>query len=264
MTNAFDDLNFLMASDNRLEVLQTISENPMGRDDLVESTGISSVTIGRITDDFLERNWIEREDGVFATTILGDVVAEDANRLERTIDIVQRFRPVGEYFTRSELDFDPRLLAHAEISVGVDDTAFDHIDRWTELFRQTNNFIGITSHIPVTLLDVLTEEIRERGMEVTGVFTSELIERLTEDPDNRAAFKAMIEEGATLYRDDGDWEFAIGIYDDEAMSFVGFDEHGTPRLKAESDHPELRAWAETKYEAFRNRASQLSVDDLGP
>lgn len=262
MTGAFDDLNFLMASNNRLEVLQTIAERQMDRDDLVEATGTSAVTIGRITDDFGERNWIKREDGVFASTILGDIVAKDARKLERTVDIAQRFRPVGEYFTRSELDFDPHLLAHAEISVGVDDTAFDHVDRWTELFRQADDFIGITSHVPITLLDVLTEEIREHGMRVTGVFIDELVTRLGADPDNRTAFKAMIEAGATLYRDDGDWDFAIGIYDDERMSIAGFDEAGTPRLKIESDHPELREWAVTKYETIQRRATPLTVDDF--
>lgn len=263
MAGAFDDLSFLMASENRLAVLTAIADAPLDRDRLVETTGTSSVTVGRITDDLLEHNWIERHGDAYRTTMLGDIVAEDAAALERTVSVARRFRCVPDLFDAADLDFDLRLLEHASVSVGPEDTAFDHVDRWSELFRRTDHFKGITSHIPTTLVELLNEEMLEHDMTVEGIYTADLIDRLDDDPEKCAAIRTGIEAGSPTYCDeDGDWDMAIGIYDDAAMSFVGFDEHGTPRVKIESSHPALLDWAIGRFETIRERATPLTAEQL--
>lgn len=263
MAGAFDDLNFLMGSVNRLAVLKGISNEPRTPEKLVTDLETSPVTINRILDDLEDRNWIEGRDEVYSTTVLGNVVAADALRLERTVEIAQRFKPISTYLSQSEIDFDPRLLEHATMTRGPEDSAFAHVDRWAELFRQSDQFYGITSHVTETLLDVFTEEIRTNDMEVVGVLSDDLIDRLWADPERREAAKSMIAHGADIYRDDhAEWNFAVGIYDAGRMSFVGFDESGTPRLKIESEHPDLRRWAEEKFERFRERSVLLSPSDF--
>ncbi len=260
MTEAFEDLNFLMASPNRLDVLQAVAARPRDKDELVETVGSSPVTIARIIDDFVERNWIEYRDGTYSTTMFGELIAEDASRLEQSVDIAYRCRPVAQYCRPEEIDFDPRLLEYTTMSVGPEDTAFDHVDRWAELFRRTDEFQGITGHIPATIMQVFTEEISTGGMDVEGIFPTSLVENIMLDPEKRKAAMEMIDAGARLYQDEHEWDIAIGIYDGDAMSFVGFDTHGSPRFKIESDHDELVTWAIDRFEGARARSTPIEVE----
>ncbi|MFP4591094.1 MAG: hypothetical protein ACLFM8_06505, partial [Halobacteriales archaeon] len=123
MTKAFDDLQFLMGSENRLAVLSATAEEPMTRADLVEAVDSSGVTVGRILDDLLERRWIEPGSAGYEATYFGQAIAEDAAALEQTVDISNRLWPVCEYFETDRIGFDPRYLAEARMSRGPEDSA---------------------------------------------------------------------------------------------------------------------------------------------
>ena len=71
----------------------------------------------------------------------------------------------------------------------------------------------------------------------------------------------MIAQGAELYRHDGgNWDFAIGLYDEDKVSIAGFDDVGTPRVKLVSTSPPLREWGEMKVEQYREQSVLLTVD----
>lgn len=263
MSEPFEDLSFLMGSENRMRVLETIADQPHTQEELVDSVGTSEVTIGRILDDLLERGWIERHNDRYMPTILGTAVSSDILSLESTISVAQQYRPITTYFSRSELDFDPRLLADAEMARSPSDSAFEHVDYWAQLFRATDDFRGITTHVPLTLLEVFIEQLRADEITLSTVLAGELVDRLSADAEKREAFHEMIAFGAEIYRHDGgDWDFAIGLYDDDKMSIAGFDEHGTPRVKIESTAPPLRDWAESKFQHYREQSVLVTTDDV--
>lgn len=264
MLEPFEDLSFLMGSENRMRVLETIADQPHTQEELVESIGTSNVTIGRILDDLLERGWLERRNDRYETTILGSAVAADMISLEKTISVAQEFRPITAYFSRSDLDFNPRLLSEAEMARSPRDSAFEHVDYWAQLFRAADEFRGLSTHVPVTLLEVFNELLRDGDFTLSSVLAGELVDKLMAETESRKALHEMIALGANIYRHDGgDWDYAIGVYDAEMMSVAGFDELGTPRVKIVSTAPPLRDWAESKVQDYREQSVLITVEDLG-
>jgi predicted transcriptional regulator len=262
MRAAFDDLNFLMGSENRLAVLQAAVDEAKTREELVEEVDSSAVTVGRILTDLLDRGWIQRNETGYLASFFGQAIAEDAATLARTVETADRLKPVCEYMDTDHLDIDPRVLAHGTMSRGPEDSAFDHVDRWAQLFRSCDKFTGITSQVPMTLVEVLLEQLRAGELEVIGAFPGDFVDRLLDDQELRTGFREAIEHGASFYRDDqGDWDFAIGLYDANRMSFVGFDDSGTPRFKVESDHPQLRNWGDETADRILERSEPISIED---
>lgn len=263
MPDSFEDLEFLMGSENRIRVLESLLEGPRSRPDLVADVGSSRVTVGRILDDLLERGWIEYGEDGYRVSVLGEAVAVDLVALERTVAVAQEFQPLVEYFSRETLDFDPRWLADAEMGRSPSDSAFEHVDFWAQLFRAADRFRSFTPHVPVTLLEVLIEQLQGGDIEMSSVLTGSLIDDLLADPAKRTAFREMISLGAEIYRYDGSGlDYAIGLYDDDKMSLAGFDDYGTPTVKMVSTNPRLREWAESRVADYEADAHQLTVEDL--
>lgn len=263
MSEPFDDLSFLMGSENRMRVLEAIADRPHNQEELVNSLGTSDVTIGRILDDLLGRGWIERRNDRYVATILGTAVSSDMAALERTISVAQQYRAITTYFSRSELDFDPRLLSEAEMGRSPSDSAFEHVDYWAQLFRATDHFRGITTQFPLTLAEVFIELLRANEINISTVLSGDLVDRLSADAEKREVLYEMIAQGAELYRHNGgDWDFAIGLYDDDKMSIAGFDDFGTPKVKIVSTAPPLRNWAESKVHHYREQSVLITTDDI--
>lgn len=263
MSEPFADLSFLMGSKNRKRVLEAIADKPHTQEELVESVGTSEVTIGRILDDFLERGWVERRNGRYVASIFGTAVSSDMVSLERTVSVAQQYSAVSTYFSRSELDFDPRLLAEAEMGRSPSDSAFEHVDYWAQLFRATDYFRGITTQFPLTLAEVFIELLRADEIDISTVLAGDLVDRLSAEAEKRDVLQEMIAQGAELYRHDGgDWDFAIGLYDADKMSIAGFDDFGTPKVKIVSTAPPLRDWAESKVQGYRERSVLITTDDI--
>lgn len=263
MSEPFEDLSFLMGSENRMQVLEAVADQPHTQGELVNSLGTADVTIGRILDDFLDRGWIEQRKDRYVATILGKAVSSDMETLESTISVAQQYRTITRYFTKSELDFDPRLLAEAEMGRSPNDSAFEHVDYWAQLFRATDYFRGITTQFPLTLAEVFIELLRADEIDISTVLSGDLVDRLSAEAEKREVLHEMIAQGAELYRHDGgDWDFAIGLYDDDKMSIAGFDEFGTPKVKIVSTSPPLRDWAESKVHRYREQSVLISIDEI--
>ncbi len=122
--SSFGEISFLTRSENRVAVLGTLAEGPHTEYELVEATGISDVTVGRILEDFAERGWVREDEEAYGTTRLGDLLAEDYARFERTMDVACRLGPVLEYPPVDRMDFDLRLLVHGRVS---DPETFDSL-----------------------------------------------------------------------------------------------------------------------------------------
>jgi len=77
MADPFEEISFLTRSENRVGVLGTLSEGAYTERELVDETGISKVTVGRITEDFLDRGWVRETEEGYEATRFGDLLTED-------------------------------------------------------------------------------------------------------------------------------------------------------------------------------------------
>lgn len=60
-----------------------------------------------------------------------------------------------------------------------------------------------------------------------------------------------------LFEFDGEIPYFIGILDDAVQ--IGVDEAGKPRALLESEHPEVRTWAENTIEEYKEEAEPVAI-----
>jgi len=116
MVDPFGEISFLTRSENRVRVLMALADKPRTERRLVDETGISDVTAGRIIEDFADRGWIREDDGTYRMSTVGELVADDYRRLEDSMDLACRLAPVLEYLPLEEMDFEFRHLTDARVS----------------------------------------------------------------------------------------------------------------------------------------------------
>ncbi len=117
---------YLFASPHRREILKRLSHSPADTRELTEAFPISRVTVQRHVKGFVEFGWVEKVDGVYQTTALGDYVCECASEFLTSLSVLEEHESVIESLTAVEA-FDPTLLQGGRPSRGP--TSVRHISR---------------------------------------------------------------------------------------------------------------------------------------
>lgn len=264
MVDAFEELSFLTRSENRVEVLEELTDGPVRERTLVDRTGISDVTVGRILDDFTDRGWAAETDVGYETSPLGDLLAEDYRRLYGTMDVAARLGPVADLLPLAEMEFDLRLLASARVTDPDEFNAMRTVDRWVELIRGADHIRVVSPPANATKVvsETVVEEVKGR-MRFEAVISADYFEPPHGRRDIRDTHREMVEAGAELYQlPPGPTISAnVALYDDLA-TMAGSDDDGTMRVGIESRADPVRDWVRERFETYRDRADRLRLDDI--
>lgn len=265
MADPFEEISFLTRSENRVEVLGTLSEDVYTERELVDKTGISKVTVGRITEDFLDRGWIRETEEGYEATRLGDLLAEDYARLSDSMDLACRLGPVRGALPLDEMDFDLRHLVGARVSDPETFDSLQAVDRWIQLLRESNSFLGIAAEMNASeaVGRSFHEEVTGSDMEFGAVVSRAYYEEVNSHPEMARYLRETMEAGGELYlaSEVEDFDFIVAAYD-EAAAIVGFDDTGNVRAGIETNAGPFRDWIIDTYESYRENATQLTPEDF--
>ena len=88
---ALESIAYLARSHNRVALLATLSTGAYTPSDLHDATGVARTTVGRIVNEFEEREWVERtSDGTYVTTPTGDQVAAEFTPFVESMAVVRK------------------------------------------------------------------------------------------------------------------------------------------------------------------------------
>jgi hypothetical protein len=265
MVDPFGDVSFLTRSENRVEVLETLSVGAYTERELVAETGISDVTVGRILEDFADRNWIRESEGEYRLSAVGDLIAADYRRLEDSADLAARLGPVLDLLPVEEMDFDLRLLADARVS---DPETFDPlraVDRWKQLLRRSEAVVGTAPEATATTVvaEPFHEEVTENGLEFRVVVSPAYYETATARSEVRRLVREQMRAGAEFHLADveGDFTSHVATFDDVA-TVSAYDDAGTLRIGIEARARPIYEWVRDVYESYRADARRLTPEDF--
>lgn len=263
MADPFEGINFLIRSENRVAVLETLADEPRTERELVDAAGVTDVTAGRVLEDFQQRGWINADGDTYATTRLGDILAEDYERLANSMEVARRLGPVRDLLPVEQMDFDLRRLGTARITDPDDFDALRTLNRSIDLLRQADRVaVLMPVATAVRMLDrAIHEEVLSDNTEFEAILPQNYLRTLEDRPALRELYREMARSGAELYRttDPSDFEFSVGMYDDLA-AIAGFDENGTLRVGIESRDELVYQWVQDTYETHRANATQLTPE----
>ncbi|MEF8841341.1 MAG: MarR family transcriptional regulator [Haloarculaceae archaeon] len=259
---ALEDVAYLSRSANRVRILEALADRPHTRRQLMDVTGVSRTTLGRILNELVERGWAERNaDGRYAATRTGEHVAAAFTPL---VDAMATVRSLGDAAAwLPESVHDVGLDAFRDATVHRPDPnapmSFAHelVDRLgdAETFR-TLTYLAPPAH---SVAEVLHERAREDGFATEFVLAGGLAEYLVEDPERRERWRESVESGAVVYHYDGYISCNLFVIDGTVLVVNTSPEDGSPGAFIESDHPRVLEWADELIATYRGGAERLDA-----
>lgn len=264
-SDILEDIAYLSRSENRLEVLETLTAKPHSTSELRELTGISKATANRILNEFEERSWTRRtSDGTYEAT-------------PQAKHIAFQFRPfIGSMEAVQSLGEDIAVLPVDELTIGPDTeltVGLHHFsdatvkrqrpqahgvgrDRMVEAARETSSMDVLTDMSPPQIMGEVLQE-RAEGGDLSGatVWTAELFEYLRDHPEEPPRWSDVIEAGRRLYWYDGPIPATLFVADE--VTLIWGTAGDIRRRVIISEDEAVRIWALDVVERYRERAEAV-------
>lgn len=255
MTDAVDDVEFLVRSGNRIAVLDALRDGPVTRAALQDDLDLDRVTLGRILTAFEERSWVVVDADEYATTFLGDLVAGRFGAFREFMATARDLRGLVGAVPAGTFDFPLERLGDATVTTAAEGDPYAPVRRFMECLRDSDSLRGYDT---TTIAPIYVDEIREEilgGMITEIVYRPSVVDQIASD--YRSAAAEAVESGhLTLWVAD-DLPCGLAIFDDRVAIGAYNAETGMLELLVESDDPAVREWAVGSYHEVRDRATSL-------
>lgn len=257
-----EEIAFLARSPNRVVVLDALTEGPVDRYELEESTGVTRATLGRILDDFTGRGWVVETDRTYETTQLGTYVSREFSGLVDRFAPVPALNEVVEWFPDEGFSFDLGCLAGADVVRATRNDALAPTNHIARRLRNADRVRLVTYSVLPSIMEVCWRETVEGTLELESVLDSGALGRLGADPELVDSALALFESGqSAVYWYDGDIPSTLFIVDDAVLLCLSGGE-GAPRAVVETDDETVRSWAEAVVDTFRHDGERLDPSAL--
>ncbi|SEL81102.1 helix-turn-helix transcriptional regulator [Haloferax larsenii] len=262
MESALEEIEFLALSPNRVEALTYLTETAHTRRELVELTGASQPTLGRILHDFEDRGWIEREDGAYRATVTGTLVSRGFSELVEILDTDLELRPIVRWLPAEAISFDLEHLTEATITKPSRVRPNAPVKRVLDLLGTATDVRVVSYAFNEQSLELISERTASGDQEFDGVFSSTAIDALADDSQLRDQLRDLLTaENATIRISEESIPVAMTITDSTVHLFLR-DDNGILQASLDVDEPEVYSWATELFERYWNDATPLTIDRL--
>ncbi len=263
MGETLDDIEFLASSAHRVAVLGALNERPRDRADLRTATGASSPTMGRILTDFRDRHWIERDGTTYQLTALGEFVANRFEAFEEAMTVESKLREVWPWLPHEVDGFSIELFTDVVISRPGPGYPYQPVERLTQLLAETTTMRGFGMAIlKSSNLEPFFDRVLD-DLECEYIYPSAVFEALLSwnratvmEATTRANYSVFLHDCLPI-----DERCGICLFDDR-VSICCYDaETGTLQSLIDTESDEMRSWAISYYETFKEEARPLDEAD---
>ena len=240
-----------------LEALR--EEGPMDRRDFEQQLGVSKSTVYRFTRSLREDGLVERSNGKFVLTALGEVSAEEVTTFAENMETVWRLTPVLELVREHGVGLDVTWFANATVTTAAPGNPYRPVNRFMALVSETETLRGLD---PASINPLHFDEINRRiveGMKTDAIFPTAVVEELLSSNPERA--RQTLESGNLTLRTHDDLSFGLTLCDDRIGVGIYDNEMGMLQTYIDTDSPEARKWAESVYMDYRDEATKVEWHD---
>ena len=264
-SDVLQDIAYLSRTENRIEVLETLAEQPRSSRDLREATGTSKATVNRLLNEFEERSWTRRtSDGTYEATPQAEHIRVQLRGFIGSMEAVASLGenvgilPVDELTIGPDDDLTVGLHHFADATVKRQRPQAQGVGRtrMLETTRQASSMNVLTDTAPPRAMGELLQERAESGdLPGTTVWTTELFEYLRDHPEEPPRWSDVIEGGRRLYRYDGHIPATLCVTDEVTLVWGVAGE--MRRRVLISENSTVQRWALDVVDRYRERAEAV-------
>lgn len=249
---------FLVGSDNRIEILETLRERPCRQCELIRACGLSRSTVHRTLDGLSAREWIRNEGGEYRLTAGGQFVLDRYAALETAIERVEEWGPFLNRLGDVAATLPLAALDDATMVATTPENPHAAVRHVADAFAESRaeTFRGITPVVsPVT--NEAARKLVESGADMELLIDDSVLDT------SRADYSDALEDAYTLsnfalYLSPDALTFGLTILDDRVL-ISAYDERGVLRECLDGTDDALAAWARDTYEEYRAAAERVDT-----
>ncbi|WP_396612159.1 helix-turn-helix transcriptional regulator [Haloferax sp. S1W] len=237
-------------------VLEALLDSPHDRREIESRLDVSKATSHRFTQWLDQRGFVEKVDGRFQLTGLGQIIAEEVLRFEANVGTAQRLEPLLEAVCEDHQEFVVEPFVDATVTVAEPDEPYRPVERFISLVRSSETLRGFnTTHMAPLVLGGFHQQVFE-ATETEIIYLPHIADKLFEAYPEQA--RSAVESGHLTLRTRDDLPYGLALFD-ERVGIGGYDETtGLMRVFVDTDSPVAREWAERVYESVRADSELLS------
>jgi DNA-binding transcriptional ArsR family regulator len=260
MPSPLDDVAFLSRSENRVAVMRALADGPHSRQELVETTDGSRVTVGRVLSDFEARGWVRTENSSAALTTQGRLVIGGLDALLARLRAVDRLDPVLPWFEVDRLDVPVESFVDAETTVPTAAEPHRHHRRIGTVGGAASTARMYSQGVTSEALGIHLDAVREAGQRLTLLLTDEAVETAREDDSLGVDLRALVSTDAVVGSVDEALPVPfVGLFDGRCVVGVS-DDRDLPVGIVESDDSGVVAWADRTLDRLEAAATPVEAD----
>lgn len=241
----------------RTGFLGSLLEAPKDKRELVEELGMSRSTVDRAVRELETEDLIEYKDGGFVLTPFGQLTASGLFELIDTIELRQQLDPFLRWVPDGTLGIDIWLLADADLLVAEPGDPWSMINKHVELVKTMDNFRALLPFTGLHAHEAAHEQVIEHNASVELVVEPDIAEVHMSNTSYAELTEEMIATGRVAYFEYAEeFPYPLVIIDDTVQIVVS--EGDEPRALLETDSPEVRDWAEGKYDEYKQQSEKLT------
>lgn len=249
-----DDVDFLVRSPGRLDVLDAVRTQPRSRDELLALSDVSRVTMSRILGDFEDREWLIRVNGDYTCTPKGAYVADEVASIASNLRAVGDVEELLAWFPPDAFGFDLHRLTDGVVIESDHSNLDECVQHVIGLFEAASEYRVVADGMAGAIADAAWEATVQNGELFEGILGHGAYEVIRSDPRMRRQVREMVAADAVkLYRFDWPHEFGFQIADD-TVSIVG-----SGGLVETTDEV-VWTWARGFFESIRRQAEPVGPE----
>lgn len=241
---------------HRFPFLDGLEDEPKDKRTLVAELDCSRSTVDRGIRKLEALDLVDYADGGYRLTSLGELVATNFADLADTVELRLQYAPFLEWIPDDEFDLELELLRDADLLLPEQGDPYAMINRHVATIDQADTMKAVLPLTGLHAQQTAHTRVVENGAEIELVVTPEVANTMQSDPDYAELTEDMAATGRfEIYEFDGDIPYFVGLLDDIVQ--IGADEAGEPRAIVETENDDVRLWAETTFEEYKQHAEPV-------
>lgn len=247
---------YLLDVVRRLPVLAELRDGSRSRGELADALQASKTTVHRATTTLEDHGLVERWNGTYRLTAIGEAVAEEACAFGERATTARRLAPLFDAVAHAPVDLDPELFADATVNVAEPGDPYAPVRRLTSLVRRADELRWFDTS---TVAPAIHAEVADRlvdGMRARVVLEPVGARGLRADcPDDGAGLLGS--ENLDLYVHES-LPFGLTLAGGRVGVGGYCTETGVLRVYVDTDDPGALAWGRELFQHYVRTARPLA------
>lgn len=258
--SAREEIAFLVGSESRVAVIRALRNRPYRPTELATECSCARETAQRTVTAFAERGWVEKltDDGRYALTAAGDVVADSYDEFEATVDVADRLSVLLSNLGDVAAGLDPVVLDRLHAAEATADNPHAPINRFLTVTGEDHveRFRGITPIVSRIFNEAAAQVIGPESSVELVIDESVLETSASEYPDDLE--RAFELDQFELFVAPTKLDFGLMLTDGHAY-LAAYDSQGTVVASVDGTDDEFVEWAEETFRRYRESARPFAA-----